>query len=39
MKAEPVKEKHQPFLADIQEIRRRAREHMEKGAVRVTRPR
>jgi bacterioferritin len=23
----------QPFLADIQEIRRRAREHMEKGAV------
>jgi len=33
MKTEPVKEKHQPFLADIQEIRRRAREHMEKGAV------
>lgn len=24
---------NQPFLADIQEIRRRAREHMEKGAV------
>jgi bacterioferritin len=23
----------QPFLADVQEIRRRAREHMEKGAV------
>jgi bacterioferritin len=24
---------NQPFLADVQEIRRRAREHMEKGAV------
>ena len=26
-------EKHQPFLTDSKEIRRRAREHMEKGAV------
>lgn len=33
MKAEPAKEKHHSFIADIEEIRRRAREHMEKGAV------
>ena len=33
MKPEPAKEKHNSFIADIQEIRRRAREHMEKGAV------
>ena len=26
-------EKHQPFLTDIQELRRRARQHMEQGAV------
>lgn len=26
-------QKNQPFLSDIQEIRKRAREHMEKGAV------
>ncbi|MGH9359673.1 MAG: bacterioferritin, partial [Terriglobia bacterium] len=30
-KAEP--QKKGPFLTDIEEIRRRAREHMEKGAV------
>ena len=33
MQPEPAKEKHNSFIADIQEIRRRAREHMEKGAV------
>jgi bacterioferritin len=33
MQSEPAKEKYHPFIADIQEIRRRAREHMEKGAV------
>jgi bacterioferritin len=33
MQPEPAKEKHYSFIADIQEIRRRAREHMEKGAV------
>ena len=33
MKAERAQEKHHSFIADIQEIRRRAREHMEKGAV------
>jgi len=33
MQPEPAKEKHHSFIADIQEIRRRAREHMEKGAV------
>ena len=33
MKAELAKEKHRPFVADIQEIHRRAREHMENGAV------
>lgn len=27
------REEHQPFLTDIQELRRRAREHMEQGAV------
>jgi bacterioferritin len=26
-------EEHQPFLSDIQELRRRARQHMEEGAV------
>ena len=29
----PVKEEHQPFVSDIQELRRRARQHMEEGAV------
>src|SRR5437016_13125135 len=33
MKATPAKEQHQPFVSDIQELRRRAREHMEQGAV------
>jgi len=28
-----VKEEHRPFVTDIQELRRRAREHMEMGAV------
>ena len=28
-----VKETHQPFVSDIQELRRRARQHMEEGAV------
>jgi bacterioferritin len=28
-----VKEDHRPFVTDIQELRRRAREHMEQGAV------
>jgi bacterioferritin len=28
-----AKETHQPFVTDIQELRRRAREHMEQGAV------
>jgi bacterioferritin len=28
-----AKEAHQPFVTDIQELRRRAREHMEQGAV------
>src|ERR1700730_18326423 len=27
------KEENQPFLTDVQELRRRAREHMEQGAV------
>src|SRR6266496_4909934 len=27
------KQQHRPFLTDIQELRRRAREHMEEGAV------
>src|ERR1700681_1385071 len=29
----PVKEEHRPFVSDIQELRRRARQHMEEGAV------
>jgi len=28
-----VKEEHQPFVSDIQELRRRARQHMDEGAV------
>src|ERR1039457_4437676 len=33
MKTKPAKEEHRPFVTDIQELRRRAREHMEMGAV------
>lgn len=33
MNQTPVKETHQPFVSDIQELRRRARQHMEEGAV------
>jgi bacterioferritin len=33
MKEETLKNKHQPFSATIAEIRKRAREHIEKGAV------
>lgn len=33
MRAIPVKNERRPFLADIQELRRRARDHMEQGAV------
>jgi bacterioferritin len=33
MKAKPAKEEQRPFVTDIQELRRRAREHMEQGAV------
>jgi bacterioferritin len=33
MKATQAKDERRPFLTDIQELRRRAREHMEKGAV------
>jgi len=33
MKAKPAKEEQRPFVTDIQELRRRAREHMEHGAV------
>ncbi|MCU1337587.1 MAG: Bacterioferritin [Bryobacterales bacterium] len=33
MKTTPAKEQHQPFVTDIQELRRRAREHMQQGAV------
>ena len=33
MKAQPAKEEHRPFVTDIQELRRRARVHMEQGAV------
>jgi bacterioferritin len=33
MKAKPAKEEQRPFATDIQELRRRAREHMEQGAV------
>ncbi len=29
----PAKEEQRPFVTDIQELRRRAREHMEQGAV------
>jgi len=32
-KAIPVKNERSPFLTDIQELRRRARDHMEQGAV------
>lgn len=33
MKAKPAKEEQRPFVTDVQELRRRAREHMEQGAV------
>ena len=33
MKTQPVREEKRPFVSDIQELRRRAREHMEQGAV------
>ena len=33
MEPTPAKEVHQPFVTDINELRRRAREHMEQGAV------
>src|ERR1044071_9521934 len=33
MNQPPVKEGHQPFVSDVQELRRRARQHMEEGAV------
>jgi Bacterioferritin (cytochrome b1) len=33
MKAKPAKEEQRLFVTDIQELRRRAREHMEQGAV------
>jgi len=33
MKQTPTKESHQQFISDLQEHRRRARAHMEKGAV------
>jgi len=33
MKTTSVREEHRPFLTDIQELRRRAREHMGMGAV------
>ncbi len=33
MKAKTAKEEHRPFVTDIQALRRRAREHMEHGAV------
>jgi bacterioferritin len=33
MKNQPAPKKSSPFLADIKEIRRRAREHIEEGAV------
>src|SRR4249919_1733412 len=33
MKSQPSKEVKHPFVSDIQELRRRAREHMEQGAV------
>jgi bacterioferritin len=33
MKTQTAEQKHQPFVSDIKELRRRAREHMEQGAV------
>jgi bacterioferritin len=33
MKPTPAKEAHQPFVSDVKELRRRARDHMEHGAV------
>jgi bacterioferritin len=33
MTTKPMEETHRPFVTDIQELRRRAREHMEMGAV------
>src|ERR1035438_5896793 len=33
MKTKPAKKEHRPFVTDIQELRRRAREHMGRGAV------
>jgi len=33
MKAKSVKEESRPFVTDIQELRRRARHHIEHGAV------
>jgi len=33
MGAKPSRDESKPFLSDIQEIRRRARQHIEKGAV------
>jgi bacterioferritin len=33
MKAESIKEQQTPFLTDIQTLRKRARQHMEEGAV------
>ncbi len=33
MSQPPVKEEHRPFVSDVQELRRRARQHMEDGAV------
>ena len=33
MEAKAVKDERRPFLTDIQELRRRARQHMEEGAV------
>jgi bacterioferritin len=33
MPTKPSKEVHQPFVTDVQELRRRARAHMEQGAV------
>jgi bacterioferritin len=33
MTTKPAQAKDQPFVTDIQELRRRAREHMEQGAV------
>ena len=33
LKETPAKKEHRPFVTDIKELRRRAREHMEMGAV------